>query len=136
MPLATWLQQPKNQKLSALLALVGTVTPLAGLHKFYLGQPRWGAAYLLLLWTPIPHVASAAEAVWLLLQDEQAFARRFNGGTAEPAGNPGASGGNSVSVEAIAAAIRELDQLRQDGLVSEYEFEQKRRQLLERIASN
>ena len=36
-------------------------------------------------------------------------------------------------VSAIAEALRQLDQLRQDGLISEYEFEQKRRQLLERI---
>jgi hypothetical protein len=37
-------------------------------------------------------------------------------------------------VGAIADALRELDRLRQDGLMSEYEFEQKRRQLLDRIA--
>jgi hypothetical protein len=37
-------------------------------------------------------------------------------------------------VKAIAEALRELDQLREDGLVTEYEFEQKRRQLLEQIA--
>jgi hypothetical protein len=36
-------------------------------------------------------------------------------------------------VSAIADALRELDDLRQDGLISEYEFEQKRRQLLDRI---
>ncbi|MEO1621361.1 MAG: helix-hairpin-helix domain-containing protein, partial [Cyanobacteria bacterium J06632_3] len=33
-------------------------------------------------------------------------------------------------VGALAEALRELDALRQDGLISEYEFEQKRRQLL------
>jgi hypothetical protein len=37
-------------------------------------------------------------------------------------------------VGAIADALRQLDSLRQEGLLSEYEFEQKRRQLLDRIA--
>jgi hypothetical protein len=39
----------------------------------------------------------------------------------------------SNPVSAIAQALRELDDLREDGLISEYEFEQKRRQLLDRI---
>jgi hypothetical protein len=33
----------------------------------------------------------------------------------------------------LTQAVRELDQLRQDGLISEYEFEQKRRKLIDRI---
>jgi hypothetical protein len=36
-------------------------------------------------------------------------------------------------VSAIAEALRQLDCLRQDGLISEYEFEQKRRKLLDRM---
>ncbi|MEM9088626.1 MAG: SHOCT domain-containing protein [Cyanobacteria bacterium P01_F01_bin.53] len=34
----------------------------------------------------------------------------------------------------VATALRDLDQLRQDGLMTEYEFEQKRRKLLEQIS--
>jgi hypothetical protein len=37
-------------------------------------------------------------------------------------------------VEETAEAIQRLDQLREDGLLSEYEFEQQRRQLLDRIS--
>jgi hypothetical protein len=33
----------------------------------------------------------------------------------------------------VANALRELDALREEGLISEYEFEQKRRQLIDRI---
>jgi hypothetical protein len=36
-------------------------------------------------------------------------------------------------VESVANALRELEALRQDGLISEYEFEQKRRQMLDQI---
>jgi TM2 domain-containing membrane protein YozV len=114
------LTQPKQRSIAAVLAFAGMVMPVAGFHKFYLGQPRWGAVYLLLSWTPIPHIASAIEAVWYLTQDSQLFGANFNP-TAAP-GNP---------VVAAADAVRELDRLREEGLVTESEFEQKRRQFLD-----
>jgi TM2 domain-containing membrane protein YozV len=116
---------PKNRQLTVILAFAGMVIPIAGFHKFYLGQPRWGLVYLLLSWTPIPHIASAIEAVWYLTQDSNVFL-----------GNPTQSiivNTTSNSVNGAAAAIRELDKLRTDGLISEYEFEQKRRQWLDRV---
>ncbi len=123
------LSKPKSRNLGAILALTGTVIPIAGLHKFYLGQPLWGLLYLLLSWTPIPHVASAIEGVWYLAQDPEEFDRKFNLGL-EPAKK---SPIEPIQVGAIADALRQLDSLRQDGLISEYEFEQKRRKLLDRI---
>ncbi len=123
------LSKPKSQSVSAILALIGTVIPICGLHKFYLGQPLWGILYVLLSWTPIPHVASAIEGVWYLAQDKEEFDRKFNFNL-EPAASKFVE---PIQVSAIADALRQLDSLRQDGLISEYEFEQKRRQLLDRI---
>ena len=126
------LSQPKSRKGAIAIALLVTVVPfpLAGLHKFYLGQPVWGAIYLVLWNTPIPRLAAAIDAVWYFVQGEEAFNRQFNGVLVT----------NSVTaviapppVTAIAEGLRELDRLRTEGLVSEYEFEQKRRQLLDRI---
>lgn len=129
------LHRPKNQKVAVLLALAGTVTPLAGLHKLYLRQYGWGVLYLALFSTPIPRVASAIEAVWYLLQPHEDFDRRFN--SAKEMGTVASAAAKSglppQQVGDIATALRELDRLRQDGLMSEYEFEQKRRQLLDRI---
>jgi TM2 domain-containing membrane protein YozV len=116
----------KSRSVAAILALSGAVT-ISGLHKFYLGQPFWGLLYVLLSWTPIPKVACAIEAVWYLAQDEETFDRNFNSGKSRtPIFTNKASG-----VTALAEALRELDHLRQDGLISEYEFEQQRRQLLD-----
>ena len=116
---------PKNRQLTVMLAFAGMVIPIAGFHKFYLGQPRWGLVYLLLSWTPIPHIASAIEAVWYLTQDSNVFLSTPNQSIVlNSASNP---------VNGVAAAIRELDKLRADGLISEYEFEQKRRQWLDRV---
>jgi len=130
------LSKLKNRKGAAILAFTGTLIPIAGLHKFYLGQPVWGLLYLLLSWTPIPHVASAIEGVWYLFQNEDEFDRNFNCNLelatfSSVANRPQAA--ESTNVSAIADAMRQLDCLRQDGLISEYEFEQKRRQLLERM---
>lgn len=130
------LSKLKSRKVAAVLAFTGMVIPISGLHKFYLGQPLWGLLYVLLSWTPIPHVASAIEGVWYLSQEGDEFDRNFNLDL-EPAtfwrvpNRPPAV--DPTHVSAIADALRQLDCLRQDGLISEYEFEQKRRQMLDRI---
>ncbi|MGI2909223.1 NINE protein [Tolypothrix sp. VBCCA 56010] len=118
----------KSRSIAAILAFSGTLT-ISGLHKFYLGQPLWGLLYVLLSWTPIPKVASAIEGVWYLAQDEEAFDRNFNLGKSAVKNLQA----NSDRITAMAEALRSLDTLRQDGLISEYEFEQKRRQLLDQI---
>lgn len=119
---------PKNRQLAVILAFASMTIPVAGFHKFYLGQPTWGIVYLLLSWTPIPHIASAIEAVWYLTQDSTHFDGNFNSQSADrPLSNP------ARPVATVADSIRELDKLRADGLISEYEFEQKRRQWLDRV---
>lgn len=120
------LSRPKSQKIAAILAFSGTLVPVAGLHKFYLGQPLWGILYLLLSWTPIPRVASAIEGFWYLVQDGEEFDRNFNANTVVSFQSTVAP----QNVNALADALRQLESLRQEGLISEYEFEQKRRQLL------
>lgn len=122
----------KNRKVAIALALAGalkpTPLPLSGLHKFYLGQPIWGGLYLLLSWTQIPRIACAIEGVWYLAQSDDQFSSSHGGpAVIPPTVQP-------QQVGAVAAALRELDRLRQDGLISEYEFEQKRRELLDQIS--
>ena len=119
----------KERRVAVALALVGTILPISGLHKLYLGQPIWGIVYLILWSTPISRIAAAIDAVWYLVQDLEQFERQFNGSSPYSLNlNP------SPQAKAIAEAMRELDQLRSEGLVTEYEFEQKRRQLLEHLA--
>lgn len=129
------LSKPKNRRVAALLAFAGTVAPVSGLHKFYLGQPVWGILYLLLWGTHIPQIACAIEGVWYLAQGMDEFDRNFNLGIVQEASKSTQTTPiDPAQVGAVADALRQLDSLRQDGLMSEYEFEQKRRQLLDRIA--
>jgi TM2 domain-containing membrane protein YozV len=128
------LNQPKDRKLASLLALAGMIAPISGFHKFYLKQPLWGTLYLMLSWTPIPRIACGMEAIWYLFQDAKEFDVRFN--PEVPSLNTGTTPSLNIDptqVSAIADAVRQLDQLRMDGLISEYEFEQKRRKLLDHI---
>lgn len=129
------LGKPRNQKVAVILAVAGTVLPFSGWHKFYVGQPLWGVTYLLLFFTPIPQIASGIEALWYFAQDAQDFDDRFNEDTAI-LGSDRASFSVPIvanQVGAIAEAVRELDRLRQEGLLSEYEFEQQRRKLLDNL---
>lgn len=117
---------PKNRQIAIVLAFASMTTPIAGFHKFYLGQPVWGIVYLLLSSTPIPHIASAIEAVWYLTQDNTKFGSNSIAAAQSPIALP------PHSIDTVTQSIRELDKLRVDGLISEYEFEQKRRQWLDR----
>lgn len=125
--------QPKRRSVAIALAFAGSAIP--GLHKFYLRQPGWGVLYLLSGLTPvglISRTASMVEAIWYLSQPPEVFDQAFNEGAPLPAA--AAAPVDAAQVGAVADALRELDRLRQDGLISEYEFEQKRRSLLDRIA--
>ncbi len=128
----------KNKRITAALALLGalqpTPVPLAGIHKFYLGQYSWGVIYLLLGATQLPRIACAAEGLWCLAGPrlQQLWAKID--GSFSPAGaavDTAAFAGETVN--AVASSLREIEQLRQEGLISEYEFEQKRRSLLEQM---
>lgn len=125
----------KSRKLAAGLALLGVVT-LPGLHRFYLGQSRWGLAYLLLAWkTPISRIASGVEALWYLFLDDAEFDLAFNSpdalaAVAEAKIKPNL---DPAKVEQVVRAVREIENLRQEGLITETEFEQKRRKLLDQI---
>jgi TM2 domain-containing membrane protein YozV len=131
-----------HRRVAIALAFAGTLPsplPLAWLHKFYLGQYLWGILYLVLSPTLLPQVACALEGVWYLTQSDEGFLARFptaglllNKATVDPhlAQLDQASGQMTGQVSSLAAALRDLDQLRLDGLITEYEFEQKRRSLL------
>jgi TM2 domain-containing membrane protein YozV len=145
------LHSPRNQRIAAMLAFAGMLpftfawvpaAPVVMAHKLYLRQWRWALLYGTIALVPIPWiakmawVASVLEGIWYLMQEPDAFDRNFNGDApldqmplANPIGNTGPIG----NVLNVTDAVRELDQLRQDGLISEYEFEQKRRRLIDRI---
>ena len=143
----TNLQQ--NGKIAIALAFLGafqpTPIPFAGVHKFYLGQHGWGIIYILLGATQAPRIACAAEGLWRLLGPQlprlTTFWPSLMGSPGAPfftanalhAKNSDESTRVGETVDAVASSLREIERLRCEGLLSEYEFEQKRRSLLEQI---
>ncbi|MGB3136676.1 MAG: NINE protein [Nodosilinea sp.] len=118
----------RSRRTAVILAWLGVLTPVSGFHKFYLGQPFWGALYLLLSWTQIPRVACAIEGFLLLSQPLDTFA------AIDVPAKEVKAGLDPKQVSALGKALRELDTLRQEGLISELEFEQKRRLLLDGLS--
>lgn len=117
-------QGEKNKIIPIILALLGSATPLAGLHKFYLGQPLWGVIYLILSWqSPMIRIACAVDLVIYLAQNFSFNPQLVTNVTDDSNSLP-------EKIKDIAIALRELEKLRQEGLISEYEFEEKRRQLI------
>jgi TM2 domain-containing membrane protein YozV len=121
-----FLNRPKSRKISIVLALLGALTPIAGLHKFYLGQYIWGVIYILFWSNDIVRIACAIDAVIYLMLGFERFGQFFNNDS-----DNDRSKVNPQQIGAIADALHQLEGLRADGLISEYEFEQKRRQLIE-----
>ncbi len=63
-----------NRVTAALLAIgLGAF----GAHKFYLGQPKIGLAYLLLCWTLIPGLIGLIEGLVYLFQTDKQFSTRY-----------------------------------------------------------
>jgi TM2 domain-containing membrane protein YozV len=113
----------KNKVVAALLAFfLGGF----GAHKFYLGQIGWGVVYLLFCWTLIPGLAAFVEFFLLLATSEEAFNRRFNPGVGPALVLP-------ANPMEQALALEKLAELQAKGLLSESEFEAKRRQILDRL---
>jgi len=110
----------KNKVVAALLAFfLGGF----GAHKFYLGQQGWGIVYLIFCWTLVPTLAAFVETFMLLGTSDAKFDQRFNL-DALP---------SSSAVLTSALGIEKLAELQRKGLITEEEFEAKRRKLLERM---
>ena len=143
-----------NRKIAIALAFAGGLPitgPLVWLHKVYTGRYLWGLAYLLLFKTGLPAVACCVEGVWYLCESDESFAARFpkagallagvlaktgiavDSDAATAAATMQAAKQQAATAEAAqqaAIALRDLERLRQEGLITDYEFEQKRRQLI------
>ena len=150
------LDENKSRKIAIALAFAGVLPlplPTAWIHKFYLGQYLWGIIYLILFPTGLPKVACCLEGLWYVSQSDEDFSDRFptaretlsaaavlaqrsNAQTpffqAALRTKPKETVANRSSAD-VASTIRELDRLRQEGLITEYEFELKRRELIEKI---
>ena len=136
------LSTSKRRRVAIALAFAGSLPmplPLTWLHKFYLGEYLWGVVYLILAPTMLPKVACCLEGLWYLSLRDEIFNARFPKAGALLAGEAAdakntAQAKTAEVTQQVAMAVRDLDKLRQEGLITDYEFEQKRRTLLSEIS--
>lgn len=120
----------KNRITAALLAFaLGGI----GVHRFYLGKIASGVLYLLCFWTFIPAIISFVEFIVLLCMSDEEFDRRYNAYAIVPPTivvNPTTEvtikSDNATYVE----EVKKLYDLKVKGMISDEEFEQKKKMLL------
>lgn len=112
----------KNKTTAAILALfLGGL----GIHKFYLGK-NIGILYILFCWTLIPSLIAFIEAIMLFAMSEQEFDSKYNNG--QQSNVFGYS--SSMTNQSQADELEKLHTLKEKGIITQEEFEYKKRKML------
>lgn len=111
-----------------------------GIHRFYLGQTGLGIVYLLFSWTLIPMVISLIDFIGFLCMSDEKFNRKYNAPkevvvSAVPNNNvntvainmAGPIGSNSPT---SSDEIVKLYELKEKGIITQEEFELKKKTIL------
>lgn len=130
----------KSKTTAALLAFfLGAF----GVHKFYLGKPVQGLLYLIFCWTLIPSVVAFVEAILFLTMNDFEFHARYNPGmpymglaSLAPASpqNIVVNVANTAQTAAgvdVGAKIKQLYDLRAAGALTDLEFDDEKRKVLQ-----
>lgn len=113
----------KNKTTAALLALfLGGI----GIHRFYLGKSISGIFYLLFFWTFIPAIISFIDALLLFSMSEKMFNIQYN---REYASKEFETKKETASLNRL-KILNELYELKQKGIITEEEFEIKKKNLI------
>lgn len=102
----------KNRGIAIILTLL-----LGGIggHKFYLGKIGQGLLYLIFFWTLIPAILALIDLIVLLLMSDEDFHKKYS---------------NQSSSISIVEELERYAQLKEKGHISEEEFQQKKKSLL------
>lgn len=123
----------KSKTTAAILAIfLGGI----GIHRFYLNQSGLGILYLLFCWTFIPLIVSLIDFIWLLTIDENKFNQKFNSTYHAPYPNHtnitvnNGSQNQAHSTTSASDEIKKLYDLKEKGIITQEEFELKKKILL------
>lgn len=113
-----------------------------GAHRFYLGQPGLGLLYLLFCWTFIPALLALIDFICLLLMSDDQFNQKYNLTAMLMRGQQTAAPNNNSNVVAINMGaqpqaaqsatdeIKKLYELKEKGIITQEEFEMKKKTIL------
>ena len=107
----------KSKTTAAVLAIcLGGI----GVHRFYLNQTGLGFLYLLFCWTFVPLVISLIDFIIFLSMSDRDFDAKYNAGYAS----------HSSYTHSTTDEIRRLYEMKEKGIITQEEFELKKRMLL------
>lgn len=113
----------KDKTTAALLALfLGGI----GIHRFYLGKSISGVFYLLFFWTLVPAFIAFIEALLLFGMSKENFDFEYN---PEYARKEYQKKKENMSLNRL-KMLNELYELKQKGIITEEEFEIKKKKLI------
>jgi TM2 domain-containing membrane protein YozV len=97
-----------------------------GVHRFYLGQTGLGFLYLLFCWTFIPAFIALIDFICFLAMSKEDFDQKYNLSHTSNLTN------NIQNNPAISASeeIKKFYELKEKGIITEEEFELKKKSLL------
>ena len=87
-----------------------------GGHKFYLGQIGKGVLYLLFCWTFIPAIIAFVEFIGFLVMSDKDFDKKYNA--------------DQVEALSVTEEIKKLYELKEKGIITQEEFDLKKKTLL------
>lgn len=107
-----------------------------GVHKFYLGQNGLGILYLIFCWTFVPAFIAFIDCILLLIMSETAFNEKYNKSfnSMQPiAMSQNLSNNINInnSHESDLDKLDKLGKLRDSGIISEDEFQNRKNKILE-----
>lgn len=113
-----------------------------GVHRFYLGQAGLGLLYLVFFWTLIPGFIALIDFIVLLLMSEETFNQKYNLTAIMMRSKMASSESNNANTVAINMAgsqnnptsscdeIIKLYELKEKGIITQEEFDLKKKTLL------
>lgn len=129
--------KPKHYKLKKIKMKSKTTAILLafflgglGIHRFYLGQNGRGVLYLLFCWTGIPLFISIIDTIMLLIMSEESFNINYNGLLYKTLLNSQLSQNKPQPKPNIAEELERLHNLKERNIITEEEFERKKKELL------
>ena len=113
-----------KNKLAA--GLLGIFLGGFGAHHFYLGNTARAIIYFLFFWTIIIPIIGLVEGIIIITMPDVDFDNKYNNGVRYN------HSFNSTPIN-IAAELRELHRLKEEGIITQSEYEEQKKKLLNGI---